>query len=224
MRRINLMTLGSRLLFGGMAKLSKRGRIIVGAVVGLFIIGGIQNAVSSPTSPSAAPASTPTTSAAPQMTARHTPSATTTESLRTTSAVVVTPKRVKAVATTAASTTAPTTANQDTATDASTNPESAAATARCKGSAGPDVIEWALRQGTPAEGTLDPDILYPNPSDPSGPCLSAVDVFFSDSTSVPPGTCLEVAYASDNPQYDVNYTVAAMKPKKPFRKAGDSCG
>ncbi len=203
--RINLMTLGSRLLFGGMAKLSKRGRIIVGAVVGLFIIGGIQNAVSSPTSPSAAPASTPTTSASPRMTARHTSSATTTESLRTTSAVVVTPK-------------------QDTATEASTNPEFAAATARCKGSAGPDVIEWALRQGTAAEGTLDPDILYPNPSDPSGPCLSAVDVFFSDSTSLPPGTCLEVAYASDNPQYDVNYTVAAMKPKKPFRKAGDSCG
>jgi len=221
--RIDLMTLGSRLPSGGMAKLSKRGRIIAGAVVGLFIIGGIQNAVSSPTSPSAAPASTPTTNSSPRMSAHHTSSATTTESLRITSAVVVTPKPVKAIATTA-STTAPMTANQDTATEASTNPKFAAATARCKGSAGPDVIEWALWQGTAAEGTLDPDILYPNPSDPSGPCLSAVDVFFSGSTNLPPGTCLEVAYASDNPQYAVNYTVAAMKPKKPFRKAGDSCG
>ncbi|QNK80422.1 hypothetical protein [Nakamurella sp. PAMC28650] len=203
-----------------MGKLSKRGRIIVGVFIALAAIGGIQQAIQGTPNP-ALTASTPTAAAT------ATSPATSVSRPPTTTALVLTTAQSATVTTKAArvvpAKVTPTSAATTTA-DVSINPEFAAATARCNGIAGPEVVEWELWPGKPAEGYIESDVLYPNPSDPSGPCLSGVDVFFSNSANLAPGTCLEVAYVSDNPNYDVNYTTFAAKPRKPFRRAGDSCG
>ncbi len=195
---------------------SRNGRIVLTAVVVLFLaIGAAQSNSTTKdagpvTSPPAAtaPTSASATPAPAAASATPAPAATT---LRTTPAIVHSQPSTRQSVSVSASSAAP-----------AANTEYQAATARCTGTAGPDVVEWALFPGAAAEGYIDADSLYPNPLDPTGPCLTAVDVFFSNK-NLAPGTCLEVAYVSDNPGYDVNYTNAAAKPRKPFRKAGDSC-
>ncbi len=202
---------------------TRNGRIALAAVVVVFLaIGAAQS--NSTTKTASAVTATPAARSTATPAARSTASSSAVVTTPTTSTPTLAVTKVQAtLATTHAQpATRPSTSATVSSAAPAANTEYQAATARCTGTAGPDVVEWALFPGSAAEGSIDADSLYPNPLDPTGPCLTAVDVFFSDKNPAP-GTCLEVAYASDNPGYDVNYTNAAAKPKKPFRKAGDSC-